>query len=520
MISKTAIEEYLKRNLDDHLWIKNTTKAEIDAAIALLEVRVPAKQELFLHQKTSFYLGACLNEFLFFLDMGLGKTRISLALIEYWRKQDKIERALVVVPNVINIEGWREEIEAYTPLVCSLLYGTKQDRAIAFEQEADIYIINYDGLQTLMADLVSVKGKKKRERQIIKSKAWKFAEKFDLVIFDEIHRAKNHRSLTFKLCDFLAVSCKYRYGLTGTPFGRDPQDLWSQFYLIDRGETLGKTISMYRAAFFSQHVNHWGGYDYKFDKRKESKLHQMLRHKSIRYEDTECQDLPLAFHTLVPIKLMPDALAIYRDLSSESCNYDGDSTQKKENYYSKMRQVASGFIYTKDEITTIRETITFSHTEKLDAIEEIVEDMPSTSKLIIFHIFNESGKLIGNFLKKKKIPFVAINSESEETAIEQYKKFKKKGAKYRIIVANILSGGQGLNLQNCNYVIYYEPTDRPILYRQSLKRVHRTGQTKQVYYYHLITKGTIEEKIREYLLEGKRLFDALIEGTETFKNFK
>ncbi len=64
-----------------------------------------------------------------------------------------------------------------------------------------------------------------------------------------------------------------------------------------------------------------------------------------------------------------------------------------------------------------------------------------------------------------------------------------------MLVVNIASGGEGLNLQDANFVLFYEPVDRPDVYRQALKRCHRTGQKKHVYIYQFLTKNTVEDKI-------------------------
>jgi len=443
--------------------------------------------------------------------MGAGKTFITLWLISYYKRLKEVERSLVIVPNVINIQGWQEEIENHTNLKATLLYGSKNERELLLESDADIFVINYDGLQTLMADFgPSSKKRGKKERIINEKKAYDFADLFDLVVFDEIHRTKNHRSLTFKLCNIIASSCKYRYGLTGTPFGRDPHDLWTQFYLVDRGQTLGTTLSLFRSAFFTQKRNHWGGYDYKFDIKKEDLLNKILQNKSIRYEDKEFADLPPVVHTVIPLRLADDALQYYRETVLESMNAAIDGVAR-ENYYVKWREICSGFIYVKDQETQEKRELTFSHTEKLDALEEILDDIPKDSRLIIFHIFNKSGEIICDFLTKKKIKFAAINSTSEEDAVTSYKKYQT-DSKIKILVANLASGSTGLNLQSANYVIFWEPTDRPIWQKQAEKRVHRHGQTKRVYYYHFITKYTVEEKIRQFLIEGKNLFDALITG--------
>jgi SNF2 family DNA or RNA helicase len=238
----------------------------------------------------------------------------------------------------------------------------------------------------------------------------------------------------------------------------------------------------------------------------------MLLHRSIRYADHECSDLPPVSMIDIPLTLPADTYKMYRNLVMESIEQaKGESKEAKEkrkNYYSKTRQVASGFMY--DDVEGDKVTLRFTN-PKLDALEEILEDIPTTSKVVIFHVFNQSGLDIIERLKKLKIKYAAMNVAAEGSKVDQYKAFKT-DAKTKVLVVNIASGGEGLNLQDANYCLFYEPVDRPDVHRQALKRCHRIGQTKHTYIYQFMVKGTVECKIFEFLKEGKSLFSALVDG--------
>jgi len=165
MISKKAVNEYLDRDLESYNWIKKASHKDMDEAIDQLPVKITLKNKPFLHQKTSYYIGTSLPNFMYFLDMGLGKTFISLMLMSYYLELQKIEKVLVVVPNVINIEGWEEEIKIHTDFNYVTLYGSKAERMDLLEQSAHIYVINYDGLQTMMTELQVPKKKKKGRKK-------------------------------------------------------------------------------------------------------------------------------------------------------------------------------------------------------------------------------------------------------------------------------------------------------------------------------------------------------------------
>lgn len=517
MISKAALEAYTNRQLDNFDWIKKVDRKMLEQEIATLPAKPALNATLFLHQLASFYLGATLEQFLYFLDLGTGKTLLSLALFSYWKQIGRVNKALVVASNVVGIEEWISQTKEFTNYKCISLYGSRQQRMEALQTEGDLYVINYEGLQVMMTELVKVPKKRAKKRTLMPEKAQEFTQNFQMVVFDESHRAKSHTSLTFQLCSQFYHSCNYRYALTGTPFGRDPIDLWAQFYIVDRGETLGKTLGPFRETFFTQKKNYFGivgnrpktSVEYKFDTTKKRALYKMIKNRSIRYEDTECAELPPVRHIIVPTPLSSDSLAYYHQLQREAFE-SVDTQQVRKNFYSKYRQVASGFVYVKDEEDDVREAITFSEAPKLDKLVELIEDMQEDAKMVVFHVFDHSGRMICERLKKEKISYSAINS-TEDDPTGALTAFKTNPSK-RVIVINIARGNASLNLQVARYMCFYEPTDRPIWQRQAEKRVHRTGQTRRVTYYHFLVKGTVEEKIREFLLEGKSLFDALIEG--------
>lgn len=511
MISKLAVQQFLNRELDDNSFIKECSKGEILTNLQSFDNLPTLKNEPYLHQLASIYLGLCYDNYLFFLDMGLGKTFCSLYIIQKRKNDEDLKSCLVIVPNVTNIEGWCEEIQKHTTLSYTSLEGSKAERFSKLQNDSDVFVINYAGLQSMMTELkdVVVKQKKKKKKVISEELVESFIKKFNMVIYDEIHKCSDHESLTYKLCTFLSKECSFRYGLTGTPIGRNAEHFWPIFKLIDHGETLGSSISMYRQAFFNQKKDFWGGYSYELIPKMEPTLHRMLNNRSIRYSDEECQDLPPLVEINVKIKMTEDSLIFYKNLIKEARDKSGMDATERDNYYTKMRQICSGFLYFKNS-SDEKETITFSDNEKLEKLLEIIEDSPKNSKIVVFHFYNKTSELISEFLKKNKVKHVCMNG-SVKNPTDSYKKFKTDDS-IKVLLVNIISGGTGLNLQNANYMIFYEPIDRPREYRQAKKRTHRDGQTKRVFCYNFITTNSIEERILSFLEEGKSLHDSLVEG--------
>lgn len=518
MIRKEAVKEFLAQPRESFDWIKEASRKDLIAAIKEICPQFETKTQLFTHQLASLYIGLCFDGFLYFLDMGLGKTLLSLTAIECRQKLKQVRRSLVVVPNLVNIESWLEEIKSKTDLTAVGLTGTKAERLALLEQHASIYVVNYDGLPIFTTDFKTVNTKKAQRKRVLDKKLLRsFAKRFQMIVLDEIHHVKHTNTLTYSICNELADYIPYRLGMTGTPIGRDPLNFWAQFHVIDRGETLGTNKTIFQQALFTPQANYWGGLQWIFPEKNKPILHKMLGHRSIRYADHECSDLPPVVMIKMPLVLAPDARVVYQQHVLESIEQakgnNADAKQQRKNFYSKTRQIASGFLY--EDVDEERVALCFNN-PKLDALEEILADVPDDCKVVIFHVFNQSGLDIVNRLKKLKINYAAMNVTAEGNKVDEYKKFKQND-KTQVLVVNIASGGEGLNLQNANYCIFYENTDRPDVYRQALKRCHRTGQQKKVYVYQLYMKNTVELKIMEFLEQGKSLFSAVVDGKVNLK---
>ncbi len=512
MISKIAKNNYLDRQLQEFTWIKKATDRDLDKAIRLLHPRPKFVGIPWTHQKACFYLGVTQEQFLFFCDMGLGKTRIIIDILSHWKKASKLKATLILVPNVVNIESWVTEFKKYgKTLVVVSLTGDKQTREAGLLDWGDAYIINYAGLVALVTEIVK-KGKgKKGKREVQKGVLKKFKNKFNAIVLDESQLIKNRASLTYKICSAIAGSCDYRYALTGTPFGRDPIDLWAQFYAIDRGETLGRTIGIFRECMFSQKVNYWGGWEYNFLKRMEPKLHQWIQNRSIRYDETECQDLPEKIYTQVKVEF-PESLETYYKKSLEDIIDAKGDYHLMESAFIRMRQITSGFLGMRTEDGE-RVEIEFDDNPKLDALLELISTMPSTSKMVVFHEFIHTGKKVSEALTEAKIGHESLwsGTKDKKGALNRFLNDPKK----IIFVVNSKSGGVGLNLPIANYVAFMESPVSPIVRKQAEKRCHRPGQTKKTFFYDFVVANSVDTQILRYIEEGEDLFQALLEGKET-----
>src|SRR5258706_1319957 len=252
MTSDKAIKEFLKRELDSFEWVKKLSSAQIGAALSeLIDPRLTGS--LWLHQKAGLLIMQHHPRFIFHYGMGGGKSLMMLTMLRHRKLKGEKPRTIVFVPYLTAVDTWVNEVEKWAPeLTCiPLLGGSKENAAIlqnGINQDTqvlgNIFVICY-------ASAICIDD-------------WGLFLSFDTLILDEIHNIKNHRTQRFQLCKYISEQANYVYGLTRTPFGKNLEDLWAVFYVVDFGETLGPNISFFRNIFFTRKAGFFGGVEFKF----------------------------------------------------------------------------------------------------------------------------------------------------------------------------------------------------------------------------------------------------------------
>lgn len=461
-----------------------------------------------LHQLAGFLLGVQHKAYLFLWDMGLGKTKLSLDLARHAIRSKKAKRFLILVPNTSNIEAWREQVQTHSPTLrmVGMDVSGSEARQECLDSDSQIVVVTYMGLLALVCD-----HDRTGKRMVInKKKLKRVLGCFEGVVYDEITAAANPQSLTFRVCRHLSKHCTYRFGLTGTPFGRNLEDLWAQFYLIDFGETLGETLGLYRAGFFTEKQNYWSGWPvFEFNKKKAKLLHRVIRNRSLRYAESECLDLPGRTDIVKHVVFPEETWAYYERLSGEmrEAQRDGDFKAIKGAFI-RLRQLAAGFLRGKNAQGEDAE-IVFSQNPKIDLLRESVAEVRQDRKLIIFHIFQKSGELISAALKQDKRAHVRLYGKTRNKG-EVVRRFMS-DPKCRILVCSS-AGAYGLNLQIANYAFFFESPTDPRVRQQMVARIARSGQRRKVFVTDIVMKNSADEKILGFVKEGKDLADAILEG--------
>lgn len=517
MIPKAAVDAYLDRTLDSHLWVKSLTDKQLDSAIASLNPPPDLNPRFRLHQKACFLLGVAHPKFCFWLDMGTGKTLLALELLRYWIKCGKIRRALIFVFSDKAFPTWEKQVEEFginLPVV-TLTGSSEQKWQQLSDLKEGLALVAYPGALYMATTRAQGRGGKNKLKldpvKVKRLQNWAQA-----LVLDESTRASGD-SLTFALISQLRKTATVRYALAGRPFGRDPIMLWSQHYLIDDGETLGETKGLFRAAFYTEKQNYWApnsyAKDYTFKTSMQTKLSEIIQHRSITYAATECIDLPKVVPITEAVSFPEEAEAYYRKVIEQAIEAKGN-LREMTNIFLRMRQISSGFVGMKDDTTGERAEIEFEQNPKLERLLELIEEVLEGHGSVVFYEFTRSGRLIVSRLKKLGYKPVWLWSGTKDVK-KELELFAK--SKRPVAVVNNKVGAMSIDgLQKvASYDFEFEAPLSVIDWEQARRRLVRDGQKHKVFQYSLQVKGTVDERIREYHAEGEDMFKALLRDPAT-----
>lgn len=419
------------------------------------------------------------------LDMGLGKTVISLtAIADLLFDSFEAHRVLVVAPLRVARDTWPAEIEKWEHLqhlTFSVVVGTPKERRAALMAGADITIINRENLQWLIEDSG-------------------FPFTYDMVCIDELSSFKNHKSKRFQALMKVRPKVKRIIGLTGTPSSNGLMDLWAEFKLLDMGQRLGRFITQYRNDYFlPDKRNGQIIYSYKPMPYAEDAIYRKISDMTISMKSTDHLKMPELVSSRYEVKLSEAEAQRYDDLKQELILQlpEGEVTAANAaSLTGKLVQLANGAIYSDDG-----DTVEF-HDRKLDALEDIIEAANGKPLLVAYWFKHDLQRI------KQRFEVREIKSSKD---IADWNK-----GDIPVAVIHPASAGHGLNLQaGGSTLIWFGLTWSLELYQQTNARLWRQGQTaRTVVIQHIITKGTIDERILKALSLKELTQNSLIDAVK------
>lgn len=411
------------------------------------------------------------------LDMGLGKTSITLTAINDLINKGQVRKVLVVAPLRVAKTTWKDEIEKWdhlSSLTYSIVVGTPKQRMDALQTDADIYIINRENLQWLI------------EKSYVRFD-------FDMVVLDELSSFKSWTSKRFKA--FMKVRSRVNrvVGLTGTPTSNGLMDLFAEYKCLDMGKRLGRFISQYRLDYFRPgRTNGQIVYEYIPLPNAEELIYERISDITISMKAVDHLDMPELISTTHKVYMSDKEYQVYKDMCDDLVIGDLNNSITAQNaavLTGKLCQMANGMVYTDDGDEF------HLHDEKLNALEDIVESA-NGKPLLVAYWYQHDLKRIVNRLSDLKVNFRKLNTEQD------IRDWNNKEIDVALIHPS--SMGHGINLQDGgNTLVWFGFTWSLELYQQTIARLWRQGQKNTtVVVEHIVCDGTVDENVL-YALEHK-----------------
>lgn len=393
---------------------------------------------------------------------------------------------MVIAPKRVAEDTWAQEIDKWnhiSHLTISLVLGTSKQRTEALAKEADIYVTNKENTKWICEKY---------------RKDWPF----DMLVIDELSNFKNSDSQRFKILKKQMPLVNRFVGLTGTPAPNNLIDIWSQIYLIDGGERLGKYKTHFRQAYFypthqvSDNVFNWalrnGADDAIYDKISDITM-------SIKSEDY--LEMPERIDNAQEVKLSKKERAIYDQLKADMVIEDeADSSKDIEALTSatltqKLLQLSNGAVYSLDG------TYKTVHDKKLERLDEIIEEAQGKPILLFYSFKHDKERILERY------------DFAEELKGDYMERWNKGDIK--LLIAHPASAGHGINLQyGGSIAIWFGLTWNLEHYEQANARLFRQGQTETTVIHHIMTENSVDQDVYKGLQNKQLGQNALMQAVK------
>lgn len=456
-----------------------------------------------------------------FLDPGLGKTSITLAAIKILKQKKLVDKVLLVAPLRVCYSVWPREIqkwEDFSGLKIEVLHGPDKDEAL--KRDADVYIINPEGLdwltQVKKTKVKSAKTGKETTKLDIDLRRWKKLG-FDTLVIDELTKFKHTSSGRFKLLKLVLHTFRRRWGLTGSPASNGLLDLFGQCYILDEGRSLGQFITHYRMKYFNPVDKN--GFVWVPREGAEDEIYERLSPLALRMAAEDYLEMPVLIENNIRIDLPDEVREFYDSLEEDLIGAIDENIITAANAAvasGKCRQVANGGIYLTPELEITgfklpkkkREWMNL-HTEKVDALAELIEELQGSPLLVAYDFEHDLDRLREKF--GADIPYIGGGVTPKRSS--ELERLWNAG-KLPFLFGHPQSIAHGLNLQEIgNHVAWHSMTWDFELYDQFIRRIRRQGnKSKRVFVHHFLARDTIDEVMLKSLKFKNRGQQALFEG--------
>lgn len=418
-----------------------------------------------------------------FLDMGLGKSVITLsAIFDLCYDSFEVGKVLVIAPLRVARDTWKDEIEKWEHLrglSFAVAVGSEAERLEALRKKVSVYIINRENVGWL-----------------IETSGIPFD--YDMVVIDELSSFKSHQAKRFKSLLKVRPSIKRIVGLTGTPSSNGLMDLWAEFRLLDMGKRLGRFITHYRDEFFlPDKRNGQVIFSYKPKDGAEAEIYRRISDITISMKSVDYLQMPERIINTVNAVLSEKERKVYDTFKQELVvllNGNEIDAGNAAALSGKLSQMANGAVYGEDKI------VLEIHDRKLDVLEDLIEQANGKPVLVAYWFKHDLQRIKKRFKVRELIGSKDITDWNNGSI--------------PVGVIHPASAGHGLNLQSGgSTLVWFGLTWSLELYEQTNGRLWRQGQKSDtVVIHHIVTTGTIDERILKALKEKDKTQTALIDA--------
>lgn len=429
-----------------------------------------------------------------FMGTGLGKTAATLSGICELFRDGRTKGVLIVAPLRVANLTWPAEIEKWEQFRWLRFANlrTKEGWKALEEGSAHIYLCNFEMLPKLAAKYF--KGRKSCA--------------FDTVVFDELTKAKNHKSKRINCVrQYLYKHCDTFWGLTGTPTPNGLLDLFAQLRLLDKGQRLGVSFSHFRDTYFSK----LDFYGYRWEPRPDarSRIYSRIGDVALTLSREDWLDIPDVFVEDVEVVMPTEVRGMYKELEKELLiALDADKDLEAMNaavLVNKLIQMTSGAVYYE-----VGEPHHVLHDAKLKALDKVLKSGVGDGNVLIAYQYRHELER----LKERYPEAVGFKDMPEKELIDAWN-----AGEIKYLLANPASMSHGLNMQygGSDVVWYSIPWSRE-MYEQLNARLARRGQECQTRIWRLIMGQSIDEAVAEALRAKEAEESALLSALKRYKD--
>jgi superfamily II DNA or RNA helicase len=425
-------------------------------------------------------------------EVGLGKTIEAGMVLKEYLLRGMAERMLVLVPAAL-VGQWREELETKFGLACA----TTQDASL--RDDADVFW----NQKRIIASISSARRQEHAGRLL--------AHNFDLVIVDEAHHLRDRSSQSWKLVD--ALNKRFLLLLSATPVQNDLVELYNLLTLLKPG--IFKTQKEFRTAYMTP------GHPRR--PANPGRLRELMRGAMIRNtRAVVALKLPRRHALTLKVDGAPDEAAAYADLAGAVRRFATERAAPRHGLALQHLLTAAGssphaaagalarFAARHPDDTAwpaLAERWALIRTgAKEAALLDLLRRNPAEKKLVFVHSRATLARL-AELLAQNGFDFArfdgSLSGPEKDCAIVEFRE--------RVpVLLCTESGGEGRNIQFCNTLINFDVPWNPMAIEQRIGRIDRIGQSREVFIFNLVTRGTLEEQVLLLLDEKISMFELVV----------